>query len=217
MTFSFLPQTGLRGISGLHCSGARKTHKGSLAQPDLPREAGPAPLEPAPVSSPPTGNHCPRTPWLQAPRWTGTSSVSCGSCNPGWWCRRSWGTWGRRWWCWGSGWVCGGARSAPPPCSCATCNWECRWWSGCRRPPPGPGAVGRRQWSAALSHTWPRTCTWAGDTRRVKLLLGAGGTGLPTVTSDPGMGWLWGEAAWTLWCAYRVVLSVLSTLIPGSN
>lgn len=41
----------------------------------------------------------PGTRRLRAPRWTGTASASCGSCSPGWWCRRSWGTWGRRWWC----------------------------------------------------------------------------------------------------------------------
>lgn len=163
--FFFIPQAGLRGISGLDSSGAGMTHKGSLAQPNLGRKARPAPW-PAAVSSPPTGNHRPRAQWLRAPRWTGTSSVSCGSCNPEWWCRRSWGTWGRRWWCWESGQACGAAQSAPRPCSCATCNWGCRWWSGCRRSPPGPGAGGRRRWSVALSHTWRRTCTWAGDIRQ---------------------------------------------------
>ena len=35
-----LPQAGLRGISGLDCSGARRTCKGSLAQPDRPGEGG---------------------------------------------------------------------------------------------------------------------------------------------------------------------------------
>ena len=46
MTFSFLPQAGLRGISGLDCSGARRTCEGCLAQPDRPGEGGRPPRRP---------------------------------------------------------------------------------------------------------------------------------------------------------------------------